>query len=242
MKVSVILPCYNFEEHIEQSLLSVVSQKTDFEFEILVRDDMSTDRSQLNIERVANYNSNVKVFKSEENWGGQKNVKFLIEQCKGEYIAYLDGDDYWTDVNKLQKQIDFLDNNPDYIMSFTGYWSKDKDGGYSPDLPHQWLCLFNFENNEVKTENLLSTNYVSFGKVFRNINGLIKDWMLDIEYMDWVINYELSKIGRIKYLDFPSGVYRLHNGGMFSGADVEIRNKIISKIREVINNDYKNLQ
>ena len=52
---------------------------------------------------------------------------------------------YWTDVYKLQKQIDFLDSNPDYIMSFTGYWMRDgKD--YSPDLPYQWLCLSNFEN------------------------------------------------------------------------------------------------
>ena len=122
MKVSVIIPCYKFEEYIEQSILSAVSQKTNFEFEILVRDDFSDDRSQLNIERVANFNSNVKFFKSDENWGGQKNVKFLIEQSKGEYIAYLDGDDYWTDVNKLQKQIDFLDNNPDYVMTFTGHW------------------------------------------------------------------------------------------------------------------------
>ena len=238
MKVSVIIPCYNFEDYIEQSLLSVVSQKTNFEFEILVRDDMSTDTSQICIERVANFNSNVKFFTADENLGGQKNVKFLIEQCKGEYIAYLDGDDYWTDINKLQKQIDFLDSNPDYIMTFTGYWMRDGKN-YSPDLPYQWLCLPNFENNEVKTENLLNGNLVSFGKVFRNVNSLIKDWMLDVKYMDWIINYELSKIGKIKYLDFPSGVYRIHDGGMFSSIENEIKNKIIHQIQKVIYNDYK---
>ena len=106
MKVSVIIPCYNFEDYIEQSILSVVAQKTNFEFEILVRDDFSTDKSQLNIERVANFNTNVRFFNPEENWGGDKNIKFLIEQAKGEYIAYLDGDDYWTDFFKLQKQIE----------------------------------------------------------------------------------------------------------------------------------------
>ena len=108
MKVSVIIPCYNFEDYIEQSILSAVSQKTNFEFEILVRDDMSSDNSQVCIERVATFNPNVKYFKPEENWGF-KNIKFLIEQCKGEYIAWLDGDDYWTDIHKLQKQVDFLD-------------------------------------------------------------------------------------------------------------------------------------
>lgn len=240
MKVSVIIPCYNFESYIEQCILSVVSQKTNFDFEILVRDDMSTDKSQICIERVAIFNENVKFFVADENLGGQKNVKFLIEQCKGEYIAYLDGDDYWTDINKLQKQIDFLDSNPDYIMTFTGYWTKNKDEDYTPSLPYQWLCLPNFENNEVKTENLLNANTVSFGKVFRNVNSLIKDWMLDVKYMDWVINYELSKIGKIKYLDFPSGVYRIHDGGMFSSIENEIKNKIIHQIQEVIYNDYKN--
>ena len=86
MKVSVIIPCYNFEEYIEQSILSAVSQKTNFEFEILVRDDFSSDKSQLNIERVANFNKSVRFFKPEENWGGDKNIKFLIEQSQGEYI------------------------------------------------------------------------------------------------------------------------------------------------------------
>ena len=66
MKVSVIIPCYNFEEYIEQSILSAVSQKTNFEFEILVRDDFSSDKSKLNIERVANFNTNVRFFKPEE--------------------------------------------------------------------------------------------------------------------------------------------------------------------------------
>ena len=155
MKVSIIVPCYNFEEHIEQSILSAVSQKTNFEFEILVRDDMSTDTSQICIERVATFNKNVKYFKAEENLGAGNNIKFLTEQAKGEYIAYLDGDDYWTDINKLQNQIDFLDSNPDYIMTFTGYWMKDGKN-YSPDLPHQWLCLSGFENNEVKIDQLLS--------------------------------------------------------------------------------------
>ena len=62
MKVSVIIPCYNFEDYIEQSILSAVSQKTNFEFEILVRDDMSSDNSQVCIERVACFNNNVKYF------------------------------------------------------------------------------------------------------------------------------------------------------------------------------------
>jgi glycosyltransferase involved in cell wall biosynthesis len=230
MKVSVIIPCYNFEEYIEQCILSVVSQKTNFDFEILVRDDLSIDRSQLNIDRVANFNSNVKVFKSDENWGGQKNVKFLIEQCEGEYIAYLDGDDYWTDVNKLQKQIDFLDNNPDYVMTFTGHWIKYKDGGYAPSLPYQWLCS-TYKSEDITTESLLKGNWVSFGKIFRNVDGLIKDWSM---------NYELSKFGKIQYLDFPSGVYRQHSGGVYSELTREQEQEETNKVINKLITDYNN--
>jgi glycosyltransferase involved in cell wall biosynthesis len=239
MKVSVIIPCYNFEDYIEQSILSALSQKTNFEFEILVRDDLSSDRSQLNIDRVANFNPNVKVFKAEENWGGQKNVKFLTEQCEGEYIAYLDGDDYWTDVNKLQKQIDFLDNNPDYVMTFTGHWIKYKDGSYAPDKPYQWLCA-SHQSEDITTETLLNGNWVSYGRVFRNIKGFVKDWMLDLSFMDWSMNYELSKFGKIQYLDFPSGVYRQHSGGAYSELtryqEQERANRVMNKLLI----DYKN--
>jgi glycosyltransferase involved in cell wall biosynthesis len=239
MKVSVIIPCYNFEDYIEQSILSAVSQKTNFEFEILVRDDMSSDNSQVCIERVANFNSNVKYFKPEENWGF-KNIKFLIEQCKGEYIAWLDGDDYWTDIHKLQKQVDFLDQNPEYVMAFTGHWTKDKNGNYSPSLPYQWLCLPNNFNDEVKTEDLLTGNWVSFGKLFRNSQNIIEDWMGETLYLDWSMNYKLSKNGKIKYLDFPSGVYRIHNNGAFSSMNYEKKEEISRGLMKVFADDYNN--
>ena len=170
MKLSVIIPCYNFEEYIEQSILSAVAQKTNFEFEILVRDDFSTDRSQLNIDRVDNFNSIVRVIKPIENLGFFKNISLLINECKGEYIAYLDGDDYFTDPHKLQKQVDFLDNNPDYVMTFTGYWVREPNGGYAPDSTPGWLGLIGFENNTVLTKDLLITNNITFGSSkFNNI-------------------------------------------------------------------------
>ena len=239
MKVSVIIPCYNFEEYIEQSILSAVSQKTNFEFEILVRDDFSSDKSQLNIERVANFNTNVRFFKPEENWGGTKNIKFLSEQATGEYIAYLDGDDYWTDINKLQKQIDFLDANPDYVMTFTGHWIKYKDGSYAPDKPHLWLCATR-QSEDITTETLLNGNWISYGRVWRNINSLIKDWMMDSPFMDWPMNYELSKFGKIQYLDFPSGVYRQHSGGVYSELTREQEQEITNKVIDKLLIDYKN--
>ena len=234
MKVSVIIPCYNFGEFIEQSILSAVNQITNFEYEILVRDDSSTDNSQVNIDRVAYYHNKVKTYTPTENWGANKNVKFLISESKGEYITYLDGDDYFTDPYKLQKQVDFLDNNLDYVMTFTGYWGREPNGGYAPDSTPGWLGLIGFENNTVLTKDLLITNNVTFGKMFRNIKNIVKDWMMDLPYFDWPLNYELSRHGKIKFLDYPMGVYRYHNKGMFSLLLRDEKEKISSVVKQKI--------
>jgi glycosyltransferase involved in cell wall biosynthesis len=234
MKVSVIIPCYNFGEFIEQSILSAVNQITNFDYEILVRDDFSTDNSQVNIDRVAYYHNKVKTYTPTENWGANKNIKFLMSESKGEYITYLDGDDYFTDPYKLQKQVDFLDNNLDYVITFTGYWGRELNGGYAPDSTPGWLGLIGFENNTVLTKDLLITNNITFGKMFRNIKDIVKDWMMDLPYFDWPLNYELSRYGKIKFLDYPMGVYRYHNKGMFSLLSRDEKEKISSVVKQKI--------
>jgi glycosyltransferase involved in cell wall biosynthesis len=234
MKVSVIIPCYNFGEFIEQSILSAVNQITDFDYEILVRDDFSTDHSHVNIERVSYYHPRVKYYTSTENWGFCKNISFLISESKGEYIAYLDGDDYFTDPYKLQKQVDFLDNNPDYAMAFTGYWSREPKGNYLPNSTPGWLGLVGFENDDIVTKDLLVTNYATFGRMFRNIKNIVKDWIMDLPYFDWPLNYEISRHGKIKFMDFPSGVYRYHSNGVFSLTSPEEKQKISFFVKEKI--------
>ena len=234
MKVSVIIPCYNFGEFIEQSILSAVNQITNFDYEILVRDDFSTDYSQMNIERVAYYHPKVRYYTPEENLGFCKNISFLISESRGEYIAYLDGDDYFTDTHKLQKQVDFLDQNPEYVMTFTGYWGRQPDGGYAPDSTPGWLGLIGFENNDILTKDLLITNYVTFGRMFRNIKNIVKDWMMNLPYFDWPLNYELSRHGKTKFLNHPTGVYRYHSNSVFSLLPPEEKEKTSSFVKERI--------
>lgn len=238
MKLTVIIPCYNFESYIERAILSAVSQKTNFEFEILVRDDFSSDSSQICIERVANFNKCVKFFKPDSNLGASNNIRFLMKRARGEYIAYLDGDDYWTDVNKLQKQVDYMDNKPDCVMTFTGYWMRSGTN-YSPNLPYQWLGLPVHMDNVIKTEDLLSENYVTFGRVFRNVKIDYKDEELNSIYFDWSTSYELSKTGKIEYLDFPSGVYREHKNGIFAGKEISYRDKTANDLRSFLEVDYE---
>ena len=113
--VSVLLLTYNHADSIKDAIESSVNQKANFLYEILIGDDCSTDTT-LNIikEYVDKYPEKIKLISSTKNIGALKNEKRLIETSKGKYIAFLEGDDFWTDPLKLQKQVDFLESNPDY--------------------------------------------------------------------------------------------------------------------------------
>jgi len=114
--VSVAIITYNHEEYIFEALESVVSQKTDFRFEIIIGDDRSQDKTQdILIKFKEKYSDKINLILRKENIGSINNLEDVIHQCKGKYIAFLEGDDYWTDEFKLQKQVDFLELNEEYI-------------------------------------------------------------------------------------------------------------------------------
>jgi glycosyltransferase involved in cell wall biosynthesis len=250
MKVSVIIPCYNFEQYIEQCLLSAASQKTNFEFEILIRDDGSSDKSRDCINRVCyrlgdgfNIRNFSDIHEQGKNLGhsGLNNFRFMLDQAKGDYIAYLDGDDYWIDPYKLQFQVDFLENNKEYVMVFTGHWEKNDEGVYNPSDPGCWLGLPSnlFKDNDVSTDRLLSYNWAVYGRVYRNIPNLIKDWMVGLPILDWPMNYEMSKIGKIKYIDIPTGVYRIHNKSTFGILNENKKKEHVDNVRKIIREKHK---
>ncbi len=113
--VSVLLLTYNHQKYIAEAIQSVVNQKTNFDYEILIGDDCSTDGTCEIVNSFISKNPNlIKAIRSENNVGAIRNEKRLMDASKGKYIAFLEGDDYWTDPLKLQKQVDFLDANPDY--------------------------------------------------------------------------------------------------------------------------------
>lgn len=117
MKVSVLFITYNHEEYLRQSLDGILMQKTNFEYEIVVGEDCSTDNTrEILKEYAAKYPEKFVLLFREKNFGRPTmNVYDTGMHCQGEYIAFLEGDDYWTDENKLQKQVDFLDTNREYM-------------------------------------------------------------------------------------------------------------------------------
>jgi len=234
MKLSVIVLSYNFENYIEQCLTSILSQTTKFNFEVLVRDDFSKDKSASIIKRIAHLYSNVKFIEGNTNIGFAKGYKELLEIASGEYISYLDGDDYLINKNSLQTHIDFLDSNPDYIMSCAGYWEKSVDNIYSPPSPNHWLCPRIHDGHfNLSTEHYFTMNPSHFNRVYRKSPNTFFDYMYEMPMLDWLINFELSLRGKIKYLNFPSEIYRKHTGGLMNNLlNKEIGNKLVEVLKE----------
>src|SRR5215831_15832736 len=118
MILSVCVITYNHEEYIAEALEGVLKQVTDFPFEVVIGEDKSADRTREICESYAAKYPQIRILPPEENMGMMKNFWRTWKACQGKYIAYLEGDDYWTDPLKLQKQVDFLEANPGYSTCF----------------------------------------------------------------------------------------------------------------------------
>jgi glycosyltransferase involved in cell wall biosynthesis len=193
-KLSVLVPCYNFSKYLADCIESIYNQKTNFDFDVIVRDDGSTDNTKYVLENLKIKFPNLIILDGTKNLGGFENIKLLYESTNSEYIAYLDGDDMFGDEDKLQKQVDFLDSNPDHVMCFTGCRYLYEDGTIHPN-DSRVICSV---KDTITTEDLIDRNYVGFGKMFRNISNIFKEKYSDLPYVDWPMAYELSKYGIIK--------------------------------------------
>ncbi|MCU7617834.1 glycosyltransferase [Chryseobacterium sp. PBS4-4] len=120
-KVSIIVLTYNQENFIEKNLQSIFMQQANFTIELIICDDCSKDKTVLIIEEYIKHKPShieIKFSSHQRNLGSTPNFYFALHQCTGKYLAFCEGDDYWTDANKLQIQYDFLEGNEDYSMCF----------------------------------------------------------------------------------------------------------------------------
>ena len=128
-KVSVLLVTYNHEEYVRQALDSVLMQKTDFDVEIVVADDHSSDSTLAIIEEYQPDNHNIRVLPSERNVGITLNYQRGLAACRGEYIAVIEGDDFWISPTKLESAIAFLEQHPECAFCFHRFLRYDEASG-----------------------------------------------------------------------------------------------------------------
>ena len=218
-KVSVMLITYNHAGYIAQALESVLMQETDFDFEINVIEDCSTDGTQDIVMRyVQRYPHIVKPYFNEKNIGfevTQKNFYRGFKTLTGEYFAILEGDDYWISPHKLQRQVDFLEANPDFAICAHNTLKVYDDGSMDP---HRFLYWGRREDATVKEVICLQAFFHTTGVLYRNVfNGnpprhYRSKWSCDIFVM---ISH--AAFGKVHHIDEDWAVYRAHAGGRFSG-------------------------
>jgi glycosyltransferase involved in cell wall biosynthesis len=221
MKVSVCVPTYNHEAYIAQMLDGALQQQTTFPFEIVVGDDASTDQAPAIIRHYAEkYPDRIRAYLHATNLGpasprefaGRNNVLFLLKACRGQYVALCEGDDYWTDPHKLQKQVDFLDAHPDFAICHHNMRVVYEDG--SPEH------LFNPPSQKgVSTvEDLLRDEWfmATASLLYRNyfLTDDFAPWHAQAAAGDWALVIQLAARGKIGYLPEIMGVYRKHRGGL----------------------------
>lgn len=211
IRLTAIIPCYNFEKYVEQAVDSVLNQIVNFGIELLIIDDNSTDNTFKIINEKYKDRENVKIHQSPKNQGVTKNLKDMMDKATGQYLFTMDADDYIVDMNYFQRAVDFLDTNPKYSLVCSGYKLLHNDGTMYPteDDPAVWAS--NIE--DLTLNDLLSINHVSFGRVFRNYKNLVKPWMNDGLHEDWTINAEILKNGPAKCDKCYTGIYRITKAG-----------------------------
>lgn len=239
--VSICCLTYNHEKYINACLEGFVSQKTDFNFEVLVHDDASTDDTA-NVVRIfeKRYPHIIKPIYQKENQfskGITPTIKFNFPRVKGEFIAMCEGDDCWIDPLKLQKQVDFLRNNLEYNFSVSGYKSIDENGN-----------ILNVERFPSRANALLIRDYITkrFSQtatfLFRN-NFKFPTWVSRTYAFDQAIVLLATGEKKIKYHEEIFSLYRLHSGGLDTSYKdfVERNNNYILLLKNIrtTNEDWK---
>lgn len=133
--VSILMPTYNHERFIAEAIESALNQKTQYSYELLINDDCSTDDTlKIATEYSQKHPDKIKIFTHEKNQGLLKSYKHLLANSDGKYIAILESDDVWSDETKLEKQISFLEQNPDYGLVCSDYITINENGEKQSDV------------------------------------------------------------------------------------------------------------
>lgn len=222
IKLSVVCITYNHEKFIRQTLDGFVMQRTEFPFEVLVHDDASTDKTADIIrEYEQKYPDLFRCIYEKENQWEKKDIcrDIVFPEVRGEYVALCEGDDYWTDPLKLQKQINFLETHSDYAVCFHPVAVVWEGKNCSEDVfPSEKLIekLGKLDYSTLLKRNFIQTNSVVYRWRFgKDPLSLIPDNILP---GDWFLHLLHAQTGKIGMLPEIMAVYRRHTGGIWQGA------------------------
>ncbi len=218
-KITTMITTYNHEKYIAQAIESAIKQTGNFIHEILISDDGSTDKTpQIIAEYAQKYPHLIKNISSKQNIGISANMKKCFEAASGKYIAVLEGDDYWIDIKKLEKQMNFLEKNKDCSMVFSRV-KVQKQQNFRLLERHNNLTNKLTGDDFIKELSLI-VNFsccMFIGKIMRSLPEVL----YQTRFSEIPLAFYLEQKGKIGFINRPLSVYRQHENGVWTGADKE---------------------
>lgn len=237
--MSVRVMCYNQEDYIAQAIDSILMQKTSFDMEIVIGDDFSDDgtlriirkyeKQYPHIIRILEREKGDIYYQSRIKFGRLYNFVDILKRCRGDYIALLDGDDFWADPLKVQKQADFLDSHPECAICFHPVKVISDE-----DLLVPSFIPINHEKQISTIEDLVVENFIpSCSTMFRSrLFESFPDWFYSLNQGDWSLHILNAQHGDIGYIDENMAICRMHSGGVWN------RTKLTERIEAVIGSHH----
>lgn len=215
MKVSVAMITYNHERFIAQALDSILMQRVDFTYEIVVGEDCSTDTTrEILLGYQKKYPEKIRLLLPDKNLGMMVNFVATLSECRGDYIALLEGDDYWTSPDKLQKQVNLLDAHPECSACFHNVLTVHEGDSQKEYLFHKRSLAKRFFD----LKDIVSSHFIpTCSTVFRaRLYDAFPPWFLDMPMGDWPLHILNAEHGSYVYIDEVLAAYRIHGGGTWS--------------------------
>lgn len=227
MKLSICIITYNQDKYIERAIESALMQQCNFTREIIISDDCSTDGTrEIIASYAAKYPDLIKAHFAENNLGMLRNWEKALKLCTGKYIALLEGDDFWNDPLKLQKQYNILQTHPDVVISFTNATNKYESGeqGYERyvDKADEFYTTKDLlEYNFIPTCSVVMQNHIS--------NAFFHPAYYKSPFADWIIHILNSRFGKIHFLNQFTCTYQIHGMGVWGGINKE--KQLLNKLK-----------
>lgn len=212
--MSVLLVTYNHAKYVAQALDSILMQQADFEFEIVAVDDCSTDNTLAILRRYESQDPRLRVLPAETNLGISRNYHRGFAACRGEFVAVLEGDDYWISPRKLQITSEFLKRNPDCSFCFHRNIRYDPHPETVVVFPPHWTVEQILTVNELASDNFIGGFSTCVYR--REIIAGQKPELWELDIREWFFNVVVAQDGPIGYVPQVLSMYRAHAGGIWS--------------------------
>jgi glycosyltransferase involved in cell wall biosynthesis len=221
--LSIVMIAYDMERFIRQAIDSVLAQRVDFDYELVIGEDRSTDRTrEIILEYAARWPDRIRPILRDVNLGMNRNFVETLRQARGRFVALLDSDDYWTSPDKLQRQMDFLRSHPECSICFHNTLVVYEDGSVPTHPFHvarpEHLISRRVPKPISTLADLAAGNFIQTGSVmFRaGLYDALPDWYLEMPTFDWPLHVLNAEHGSIGYIDELLGAYRVHPAGFWS--------------------------